>query len=214
MLLQIQPVGARSSAFQALGIWHHNVPLKSSHIEEVRESFSSLSFTLKWFFFFAFRSKNLYATPNIWYVFGWTFRSMALFQPPSPRRQVNVSAFSHWVTWRRNRAAGVKLLLRVIIGANHAGLHEAAGDWMWLSRDAWWDRPLTLRLASGSPLVRLRTLGRPVQNATADLNLASSLEFLTVRKKKTLMCWTDQKKNHVFFFFFYRRLILNSLGFS
>lgn len=187
MLLQIQSVGARSSAFQALEIWLHNVPLKSSQ--------RPLLFTfIQLEMFFALRDKKLFVAPRIWlHMFGWTFRSTALFLPPSPRRQVDVSAFSESVTWWRNQAAGVKLLLRVLIRAKHAGFHETAGDGMGLSRDAWRDRPLTLRLGSGPPPVRLRTLGRPVQSSNADLNLASGLQFLLYSKRTWCVEQTEKK---------------------
>lgn len=142
-----------------------------------RDPFYSLSFSLKCFLPYVIKSCSSRLVFD-YICFGWTFGSTALFLPPSPRRQVDVSAFSESVTWWRNQAAGVKLLLRVLIRAKHAGFHETAGDWMGLSRDAWRDRPLTLRLGSGSPPVGLRTLGRPVQSSTADLNLASGLQVL------------------------------------
>lgn len=141
---------------------------------------------------------NLYVAPNIWlHMFGWTFGSVALFQPPSPRRQVDVSAFSCSVTWWRTRAAAVELLLRVIIRAKRAGFHETAGVSMGLSRDARQDRPVTLRLGSGSPRVQLRTLGRPVQTSTADLNWAFSLQLLLYSKRSK--CVEQTKKKTLFF---------------
>lgn len=95
MLLQIQSVGARSSAFQALEIWHHNVPLKAP-LKVILFTFIQLEMFLV---FFARHGKNLYVAPNIClHMFGRTIRSVALFQLPSPRRQVDVSAISYSVT--------------------------------------------------------------------------------------------------------------------
>lgn len=146
--------------------------------------------------FFAWHGKNLYVAPNIWlHMFGWTIRSVALFQLPSPRRQVDVSPISYSVTWRRNQAAGVKLLLRVNIRAKHAGFHETAGDSMWLSRDACQDRRLTLRLASASPRVRLKTVGGPKSKRWSEFGIQHTV--FTVHTKN-LMCGTDRKKNNVF----------------
>lgn len=133
---------------------------------------------------------------------------MALCLPPSPRRRVDVSAFSYSVTWWRNQAAGVKLLLRVVIRAFRLS-RRLSGDSRWLSGDACPDRPLTLTLGSGSPRVRLRTLGRPGQTSKSwsESGIQSTV-FYCAQKEPHVMNRPKKKKNNVF------RWRLIFLGFS